>query len=89
MNGKSSEIIEGYFNELVLELKDWREKEGLKFNIQKANAVFFPRAGKQIREPRLKYKKQRIKFGKEIKCFGVIVDDKLNFISHFNMVHKN
>ena len=57
-------------------------ENGFRFSKSKTNAIHFCNKRKLHNDPELLLDKQTIKVVKEAKCFGIIFDSKLNFISH-------
>ncbi|KFM68755.1 Hypothetical protein in type-1 retrotransposable element, partial [Stegodyphus mimosarum] len=84
----SLEKLEQRFKHVDLLFNQWSVRQKIHFNLEKTNAIFFPRGGAQTRPPRIKFKGKNVKFKDEIKYLGVTLDKKLNFISHFKEVQR-
>lgn len=78
------------FSEVVItplqRMSDWAEKFGLNFSLEKSKYTVFPLKGIIGRRPTIKLLGHSLKFEKELKYLGVIIDNKLTWIPHLNNV---
>jgi hypothetical protein len=78
---RTCDIIQNVLNQL----SNWANEEGLKFNIGKSHSLLFAR-DKNISLPPLKLNNQTLSQKTSVKYLGVLMDEGLKWNEHFNQV---
>lgn len=72
--------------ESLEKMAKWAEDYGLDFRVNKCQYTMFPVKGQIGRRPTIKIRGSHIKYCKEIKYLGVLIDHKLTWLPHLNGV---
>ena len=73
--------------ELIINLENWVKNNRLTVNVSKTKLMLF--SSKNIQNlPTLYYNNETIQWVKSITYLGVIIDDRLSFVSHVEAVHR-
>lgn len=67
-------------------IAEWSEKFKLEFNASKTKLMMCTRKRKRIYQPILQFKGSEIQYVDEMNILGVIVDSKLKFYSHVQII---
>ena len=69
-------------------IQNWADENGFKFSKTKTACVHFCTKRKPHNDPCLHLDGNQIKVVKEVKCLGVIFDNKLSFLPHITMLKE-
>ena len=84
---ENAEELNKQINKELIKIKDYFNCNGLSISIKKTSfMIFTPKNRKKVKLD-IKIGNESIQESKEIKFLGVIIDNKLNFSSHFNKVY--
>ena len=84
---KNLDALERTCNQTLETVAKWGLKAKLQFSEEKTNVLFFTRS-RQVTRPKLVMNNVDLEYSRDFKILGVVLDDKLSWSKHVDMIAK-